>query len=148
MQIILVVLGAVIILAVLLAIPVGVVLGVYFAFRKKPTKAIWAFIITVTAFLILPEGRFYPYPLIDTTRSEKFTIARFESVTVGMSRSEVEERIGSRASTYDTEVGFGSCERQTDDGAFKYWDFAWYNATICYDVDDRVISANSYWQQD
>lgn len=89
--------------------------------------------------------------LIDTAHAKQFSVAGFEQVSVGMSRAEVEQRIGKRVSDYtsgtrgvDTMV----CERQTNDGALRFWDFAWYNATICYDANDRVVSVNGYWQED
>ena len=144
------IIGAMLFLIVLLLIPAGVVGAVYFVVTKKYWRALGVLAIALVAFQIMPESHFYPYPLIDTVRSEKFTEQKFELIQSGMSKTEVINLIGEQRGDYPSVSadGLERCERVTGDGALKVWDFAWLNANVCYDKNDRVTSANKFWQQD
>lgn len=143
------IIAAFLFLAVLLLIPAGVVATVYFALKKKYRRALVALLVAVVAFLIVPEGYFYPYPFIDTIRSEKFSEEKFDQIQPSMSKMQVIDLIGEQRGDYPSTGQDGSyCERVTSDGALKYWDFAWLNANVCYDKNDIVTSANKFWEQD
>lgn len=144
-----IVIGVVLFLTVLLLIPGGIVAAVFFTVKKKYWRGLAALLVAAIAFIIIPESYFYPYPLIDTIRSEKFSQRKFDQLRPGMSKAEVVNLIGEQRGDYPSVGSDGTyCERVTSDGAFKIWDFAWLNANVCYDNNDIVTSTNKFWQQD
>ena len=156
-----IIIGIILFLSVSLLIPAGVVSVVYFLLKKKFRRAAAALLVVVIAFLIIPEGKFYPYPLIDTLHSREFSVARFSKVQPGMTRNEVYALIGqpvmSGAERVPKEPGtkgwlnpteFGYCEQHTNDGKLMYWDFAWYHANVCYTEQGQVYSSYGDWQMD
>lgn len=144
------ILGVVIMLTIMLLIPTGIVATIYFLRKKKFRGALAALLVAVIAFLIVPEGKFYPYLLIDTIRSEKFTQKKFDRIRPGMTKAAVVELIGEQRGDYPSTNPntLEYCERVTSDGALVVWDFAWLNATVCYDKNNIVTSTNMFWEQD
>lgn len=132
--------------------PLGFFLALYFAFKRKYFKVVLSLLLPFIVWLCFPEGYFYPYPMIDTYHSKEFSENNFAKIEIGMTRDDVKSFIGDRVSSHvdigGYENGTEECERQTEDGKLKYWDFAWLNAYVCYDEQGKVLSTYSFWQQD
>jgi hypothetical protein len=140
------------IITILLAL-IAAIMGVYFAVKRKYKYSVVVGIVAlaiISAVLVWYEGYFHLYPFADTVKPKEFTIEKFELIRPGMVRNEAESLIGQPASTYiwSEQDGRIHCQRYTDDGAFRFWDFAWLNSYVCYDADNKVYSANKHWQHD
>lgn len=95
-------------------------------------------------FLVLPVGIFLQCftesvfvlnPLIDTRLPQGFTQAGFDRIQPGMSKAEVLQLVPlpEPGSLYATSWGYGN------DGAALFGDFAWFQLTIEFDKNGRVI---------
>ncbi len=120
---------------------------IYFGTKHRWRLMVLGILLLPIGAFLMSEAYFYPYPLIDTVKSEKFTEKKFDSIHRGMSRQEVYDLIGHPPEEV-YEEGIDNCETQTNDGASKYWDFAWLNAQVCYGLHDTVDSTSKFWQYD
>jgi hypothetical protein len=93
------------------------------------------------------ESVFVLHPLIDTRLPQGFTQARFDRVQPGMTQAEVLRLIpppdGSSPDFCASDGTFCSAEGDTwsygSDGACVFWDFAWFQLTVQFDQNGRVI---------
>ncbi len=133
----------------LIALAICLIVVVYFLYKRKWKLAIlFTLLLPIIAFFLI-ESYFAPFPLIDTFHSPEFTLEKFDQVKVGMSKNQVRALIGTPPSEiYIPEENPNNCENQTNDGASKYWDFAWYHAEVCFDEQNNVNSTNGFWQYD
>ncbi len=81
------------------------------------------------------ESVFVLHPLIDTRLPQGFTQAGFDRIQPGMTKAEVLQLVPlpEHKNLEATSWGYGS------DGACVFWDFAWFQLTIQFDQNGRVI---------
>lgn len=139
--------GDVVTSIMVLFVPVLIIYVLYAFFKKQFGYVAVALLLVFPAHLSYLESYFFFYPLIDTTKSSRFTLKRFDMIRSGMTRGQVRELIGDpveNAGQYNA-----PCEGQTGDNAAPpYYDFAWLNSSVCYDESDRVIETKKMWVPD
>ncbi|HEY9654341.1 MAG TPA: hypothetical protein V6C50_02510 [Crinalium sp.] len=81
------------------------------------------------------ESVFVLHPLIDTRLPQGFTQAGFDRIQPGMTKAEVLQLVPlpEPESLHMVSWDYGS------DGACVFWDFAWFQLTIEFDQNGRVI---------
>lgn len=104
------------------------------------------FIIGSVLFFTV-EAYFPLVPTIDTRVSDGFTMEGFDAIQLGMSAEEVHALIGQPlVMQQGMALDFnGSCRIYSEDGASKYWDFAWVEQRVCFDEYGVVTSKHSEW---
>lgn len=131
----------------ILLIPILVVSIPYMAYRKRFRMALALFFLLPIAWFSTIESYFTFFPLLDTTRSPEFTLEGFNQIRPGMTRDQVRALIGDpveNAGQYHR-----PCEGQTGDGAAPpLLDFAWLNASVCYDETGHVTETERMWVPD
>ena len=102
----------------------------------KIALALVVLVLPVGIFLqCFTESVFVLNPLIDTRLPKGFTQAGFDRIQPGMTKAEVLQLIPllEHKKLEATAWGYGS------DGACIFWDFAWFQLTIQFDKNGRVI---------
>lgn len=119
----------------------------YYLFKKKFVYAALVLMLIFPAHFSYVESYFLFYPLIDTTKSEKFTLRNFDKIEPGMTRAQVRTLIGDPV---ENAGQYGEpCEGQTSDNAAPFlYDFAWLASSVCYDESDKVIATKKMWIPD
>ncbi|WP_236141127.1 hypothetical protein [Nostoc sp. CMAA1605] len=93
------------------------------------------FVLFVGIFFTGSESEFIFYPLIDTQSPPGFTVQKFESIKPGMTKFEVSKILPTPK--YSSEDG-GSWH-YGEDGAAPFGDFAWFDFTIHFDAEGKVM---------
>lgn len=131
----------------ILLIPALIVFILSELYRKRFAQALILFLLLPITWFSTIESYFIFYPLIDTTRSPEFTLEGFNRIRPGMTRDQVRTLIGDpveNAGQYHR-----PCEGQTGDGAAPpLFDFAWLNASVCYDETEHVTETERMWVPD
>jgi hypothetical protein len=103
----------------------------------KTTLALMVLTLSAGILFLLGnlESVFVLNPLIDTRLPKGFTQAGFDRIQPGMTKAEVLQLVPlpEPESLYEISWGYGS------DGACVFWDFAWFQLTIQFDQNGRVI---------
>lgn len=106
--------------------------------------------IVIISHYFLAENYFAPYPYIDTTFSDGFSLENWKKIKQNMTKKDVYYLIGKpfgeHYETISQEIPDGlaiqttenKCEIFSEDGALKFYDFAWVGFIICYDENDKV----------
>lgn len=140
-------LGDVMTSSMVLFVPILIAYIPYAIWKKQFGHVAVALLLLFPAHFSYIESYFIFYPLVDTTKSEQFTLKRFDMIRPGMTRDEVRGLIGDpveNAGQYNS-----PCEGQTgDNAAGPYYDFAWLNSSVCYDETDRVVETKKLWVPD
>lgn len=139
--------GEVMSASMVLFVPILIAYIPYALWKKQFGHVAVAFLLLFPAHLSYLESYFIFYPLVDTTKSEQFTLKQFDKIRPGMTREDVRGLIGDpieNAGQYNA-----PCEGQTgDNGAPRPYDFAWLNSSVCYDESDRVVETKKLWVPD
>lgn len=107
------------------------------------TGSVLALFVAASLFLgsilwVGVEGYFFFYPTIDTRFTPGYTEAAFQAIQAGMTKAEVQERLG---------LPFNPVSDQgwiySQDGACGWWDFAWLVRAVNFDEQGRVSSLAS-----
>lgn len=130
-----------------LMVPVLIIYFIYVLFKKRFVHALVVFLFIFPAHFSYVESYFIFYPLIDTRKSSKFTLRRFDMIRPGMTKEQVRSLIGNPVK--DAGQYHAPCEGQTGDSAVApYYDFVWLNSSVCYDESDLVIETKKNWIPD
>jgi hypothetical protein len=115
----------------------------------KVTLALMFLTLSTGIFLLYSaESVFVLNPLIDTRLPQGFTQSGFDCIQPGMTQAEVLRLIpppdGSSPNFCGSNAALCSAEGATwsygSDGACVFWDFAWFQLTVQFDRNDRVIT--------
>lgn len=103
---------------------------------------------------LFAESYFTPDPYIDTITAKEFSWEQWENIKPGMTQQEVRMLLGQPIRQghggYGGFFGIksgqnfteGSCDEYSEDGAFRWWDFAWISINVCYDDLGNVVGKN------
>ena len=103
------------------------------------------------------EQRHVIFPHIDTQFSKDFSVPKFNTITIGRNKTNVEELIGqpfrfdslSNGFTDDfIKKDFNYFDDYSNDGAWPLADFAWEGFEIYYDEYFNVIAKHRIWYYD
>lgn len=107
-----------------------------------------AAILILIGFVVGIEGYYFPYPAIDTRFAPDYSEANFKKIKKGMTKEEVRMLIGAPLDTFGGMPMYRSEEElmgkhlgiwhYADDNAFLFWDFAWLQRSVEFDVEGRV----------
>jgi hypothetical protein len=134
---------------------VAIVFAVRFARQVSPVSLILiAFLtpLTIIAMFFAMESYMPFYPEIDTQFTQGFSWENFNKVTVGMTEGEVRTLLGKpyeNTPMGDTYISVeekvpnrseypSHCWAYSQDGKFKFWDFAWNRVQVCFDEQGIV----------